>query len=395
VTGNTFEDMYPIDYGGTWYPSHAFELWGGEWGTAVSTDVTISGNTVRFDNQSNTNADEHGVRLRSGADAANIHVNYNEFYDGGTGTTAAAARNQGSGTLDAEMNYWGCAASVDPVTECGTVFVGDVDYCPWVNTAGGTTPVYGTVCTPPDTEGPITSNVVADPNPVPVDPPTDIHLTANVDDSTTGGSNIDSAEYTIDGGPWTAMSAMDMAFDAVNEDVEATIDAFTEPGVHEICVRGTDTVGNTGPQECILLAAYDPTAGFVTGGGWIWSPAGAYGAEPELEGKANFGFVSKYKKGANVPEGSTEFQFKAGNLNFHSTSYDWLVVTGSDYARFKGTGTINGAGDYKFMLWAGDGDPDTFRIKIWWEDDTEHMVYDNGMDQAIGGGQIVVHTGRK
>jgi hypothetical protein len=52
------------------------------------------------------------------------------------------------------------------------------------------------------------------------------------------------------------------------------------------------------------------------------------------------------------------------------------------------------------MLWAGDGDPDTFRIKIWWEEgDVEHVVYDNGFDgsgyengQPISGGNIVVHT---
>lgn len=115
---------------------------------------------------------------------------------------------------------------------------------------------------------------------------------------------------------------------------------------------------------------------------------------PSPEGKATFGFVSKYKKGASVPEGNTEFQFKAGDLNFHSTSYDWLVVTGSNYAKFKGTGTINGQGAYKFQIWAADGSPDKFRIKIWWEetDSTEHVVYDNGTDQPIGGGSIVVHT---
>ncbi len=109
-------------------------------------------------------------------------------------------------------------------------------------------------------------------------------------------------------------------------------------------------------------------------------------------GKATFGFVSKYKKGADVPTGNTEFQFKDGDLNFHSTSYDWLVVTGSDFAKFKGVGTINGQGDYKFQIWAGDDNPDTFRIKIWFEDGgSEVVVYDNGMDQAIGGGSIVVH----
>ncbi len=70
------------------------------------------------------------------------------------------------------------------------------------------------------------------------------------------------------------------------------------------------------------------------------------------------------------------------------------MVTESNYARFKGTGTINGAGEYKFHLWAGDADPDTFRIKIWTEDEfgIETVKYDNGFDQAIDGGSIVIHT---
>jgi hypothetical protein len=48
------------------------------------------------------------------------------------------------------------------------------------------------------------------------------------------------------------------------------------------------------------------------------------------------------------------------------------------------------------MLRAGDGSPDTLRICIWWEDAgaVEHVVYDNGFNQAIGGGSIVVHAGK-
>jgi hypothetical protein len=49
------------------------------------------------------------------------------------------------------------------------------------------------------------------------------------------------------------------------------------------------------------------------------------------------------------------------------------------------------------MIWAGDGTgdngDDTFRIKIWYEvEDVEVEVYDNSMDQEIGGGSIVVQT---
>lgn len=51
-------------------------------------------------------------------------------------------------------------------------------------------------------------------------------------------------------------------------------------------------------------------------------------------------------------------------------------------ALYKGTGTINGAGDYGFMLTAIDGEidggsgTDKFRIKIW-DKATDSMVYDN------------------
>jgi hypothetical protein len=122
----------------------------------------------------------------------------------------------------------------------------------------------------------------------------------------------------------------------------------------------------------------------------VTSP-GAYKLDPTLGGKATFGFVSKYKRGATVPDGNTEFQFKAGNLNFSSTSYQWLVVNqAGTNAQFKGYGTINGAGNYGFMLSATDSSPDTFRIQIW-DAETEVVVYDNGTNQVIGGGSIVVH----
>jgi hypothetical protein len=249
-----------------------------------------------------------------------------------------------------------------------------------------------TACAAADDEGPITTNVAAVPNPVKVGE--SVAVTANVDDTTTGGSNIASAEYSLDGGAWTAMDAQDGGFDAVSEDVTATFTAPATAGIYDLCVRGTDEHANIGDSECIMLVIYDPEGGFVTGGGWIMSPEGAYTADPTLTGKANLGFVSKYKKGASVPEGNTEFQFKAGNLNFHSSAYNWLMVTGSNYARFKGEGAINDEGSYKFMLWASDGAPDPFRIKIWGEDEAgdETVVYDNGMDQAIGGGSIVIHT---
>jgi len=158
-----------------------------------------------------------------------------------------------------------------------------------------------------------------------------------------------------------------------------------------------------GSAEFKYLVVYDPDGGFVTGGGWIDSPPGAYVPDPTVVGKANFGFVSKYRRGQSTPSGNTEFRFRAGSLDFHSTSYDWLVVAGAR-AMFKGDGTINGLGEYGFMLTAidgqrrGGGGDDKFRIKIW-EKATDVVVYDNQtgdgdgapITTVVGGGSIVIH----
>ncbi|HKO76258.1 MAG TPA: MBG domain-containing protein, partial [Flavobacterium sp.] len=167
---------------------------------------------------------------------------------------------------------------------------------------------------------------------------------------------------------------------------------------------GADCASGTG-----YLAVYDPSGGFVTGGGWINSPAGSYTASPTLSGKANFGFVAKYKKGSTQVDGNTEFQFQTGNLNFSSSSHDAmsLVIAGAQ-AIYKGKGTINGLAGYSFMVSAIDGDKkatgvsDKFRIKIW-NTVNGGVVYDNQIGQAdnaeastlLGGGSIVIHEAKK
>jgi hypothetical protein len=188
---------------------------------------------------------------------------------------------------------------------------------------------------------------------------------------------------------------------------------YLEAGVFTILVTVADKDGGSGSAIYQFVVIYDPNGGFVTGGGWIDSPAGAYAPDPSLNGKATFGFVSKYKKGATVPSGNTEFQFQTADLNFHSDSYDWLVIAGAK-AIYKGVGTINGMGNYGFLLSAIDGDlktddefeSDLFRIKIWDKDNGDVVLYDNlaactqneeDADQCteIVGGSIVVHKGKK
>jgi hypothetical protein len=149
---------------------------------------------------------------------------------------------------------------------------------------------------------------------------------------------------------------------------------------------------------------YDASAGYVTGHGTIDSPAGAYIASPSLTGKARFGFAAKYQRGAVVPTGHTIFCFRVADLDFRSTDYQWLVVSGPK-SQYKGSGTINGNGNYGFILTAVDGEIaggggiDKFRIKIW-DKTTDNIIYDNQMGAtddsspttAISSGRIVINT---
>lgn len=175
-------------------------------------------------------------------------------------------------------------------------------------------------------------------------------------------------------------------------------------GIYTLEVEAVDAAGNTA-SESRYFVVYDPSGGFVTGGGWINSPEGAYTLNTALSGKATFGLVSKYLKGANVPSGNTQFQFEVAGMNFKSTSYEWLVIAGAK-AQYKGLGTINGEGEYGFILTAvdgqinGGGGEDKFRIKIW-DKASEEIIYDNQMGAAedaepatvLGGGSIVIHKG--
>ncbi|HEX5732756.1 MAG TPA: HYR domain-containing protein [Blastocatellia bacterium] len=183
--------------------------------------------------------------------------------------------------------------------------------------------------------------------------------------------------------------------------------AFTVPGVYLIQLNVIDDCGNVTIADTVnaqpaLVVVFDPEGQFVTGGGWITPPQGSLVADPNRTGKGNFGFNAKYHNGETIPRGETQFRF--GNFNFHSTSYEWLVIEGPKL-QFKGSGKVNNSGDYGFLLTAidgnesGGGGTDKFRLKIWDKNNNNAVVYDNQMNApdtanpttVLGGGNIVIH----
>jgi Leucine-rich repeat (LRR) protein len=264
------------------------------------------------------------------------------------------------------------------------------------NTLAGHTQTLGTyvVALGPANDAPTLGEIVVPVDPIPLGAV--VGAEANFSDADAGDTHTASWDW---GDGSTSVGAVDQEADRVTGQ-----HLYGVPGVYTVKLTVGDAAGETASAEYRYLVVYDPEGGFVTGGGWIRSPEGAYAADPALTGKASFGFVSKYKKGATVPTGETEFQFRAGDLDFHSASYDWLVVAGAK-AMYKGVGTIDGQGHYGFMLSAIDAkltpstEVDLFRIKIWDKDNGDAVVYDNQMDAAedadpstaVGGGSIVVH----
>ncbi len=154
---------------------------------------------------------------------------------------------------------------------------------------------------------------------------------------------------------------------------------YTAAGIYDVAISVTDTAGAVATTSFASVIVYDANAGHVTGGGWFSTASG----------KANLNINVKYLPGQSTPAGNTKFD--AAGVAFASTSYEWLVVSGST-ATWRGTGTVNGGGNYTFVATAVDG-ADAFRIRIW-DTATNAVVYDTVANQPLGGGSIVIHKAK-
>ncbi len=161
VLSNVFERVYPY----TGYNGDCFQLWGGQWGTAVSDDVEFSGNRFYINDAPGIGEPTHGVRLRApeapdpGIDGTTIICRDNLFIDGGSAAGALAFRHEGDTSMwvDAEMNWWGDGSgpyhvSLNP-TGSGIASGDYVDFDPWIlgNIYCDPDPEYLTVADPTKT----------------------------------------------------------------------------------------------------------------------------------------------------------------------------------------------------------------------------------------------------
>lgn len=152
---------------------------------------------------------------------------------------------------------------------------------------------------------------------------------------------------------------------------------YSAAGIYSIILSVADDENLSSVSPAFqYVVVYNPTGGFFTAGGKYHSLAGWYIQDPLSSGDVKFGVQAKYTTG-NTPVGQSKVNFKVGNLDFNSTSNNWLVVVGNT-AFLEGNGTINGAGNYNFLISGIDGSQtggqSYVRVRI--TDSSNTVVYD-------------------
>lgn len=172
---------------------------------------------------------------------------------------------------------------------------------------------------------------------------------------------------------------------------------FCRSGDFWVTLTVTDSSGrSTTVGRTVTVYDYFPA---VAGSGWLMSPHGANRQDKLQSGRATFSFAAT----AAPPARKMTLRFKVGKLAFESSAYDALSVA-AGRAEYRGSGTLNGAANYRFSLTVADGatKQGRLRMQIWHADarsGADVVDYDNqsgavaavaAEGSRIAGGSIVI-----
>jgi len=196
-----------------------------------------------------------------------------------------------------------------------------------------------------DVDGPATSGTAAVPNPT--DGASTVTVTATVDDTATGGSNIAAAEYFVGvlgvEGAGTAMAASNGAFNEVSEGVTANVNASgLAVGAHSIFVRGQDAAGNWGAADSTTLTVSE-------------TPAGAETVSIEVLGGTLFVETTAVDMGVLTLTGHSQLIETAAD-HWHAgdatgTGNGWnLTIASSEFVSGANSIPVDGTDNFKVMI---------------------------------------------
>ena len=228
-------------------------------------------------------------------------------------------------------------------------------------------------------------------------PLTTAGVTVPVSSTFTDAGSLDTHTATLDCGSGD-LSAAFVAGAVPNETIEGAC-SFASAGVYSVRLTVRDDDGASDTELAAgYVVVYDPSGGWVTGGGWIASPVGAFSGAVTAGGKLTFALVVRYQASATTPSGNADFKLNSAKLDFRSTTFEWMAIA-ENVVRMQGVGTLNGVANYAFAVVARDGGAgDAIRIRIWHRT-TGVVVYDNQPGEpmesdpasTIGGGSLQVH----
>ena len=202
-----------------------------------------------------------------------------------------------------------------------------------------------------DTAGPVVASVGGTPNPV--NRTATFRLTANLNDITTGNSDIAAAEYSLDApapaGSGIAMAALD-GFDSPTESVFADVNVgalgWADAECHLIFVRGQDAIGNWGSPASIEECAESGNVDRVP-------PAAPVLSRTELA-PANADVTLTWNQAADelASGGTTKYRvFRQTGLGGTEAQVVEIAAAGTATYSWTNTG-------------AGDGDPNLYLYRV-------------------------------
>ena len=156
------------------------------------------------------------------------------------------------------------------------------------------------------------------------------------------------------------------------------------PGVYNVMLTVTDKDGGVSTAHIVnndltapaYVVIYDPSAGFVTGGGWVVVSRRSVGRVPDRRWKGVVRLRLQVSERGRLPLSSSPARRSSSSTPVRPQLPQHRVRVAGRRGRpgpsSRATGTINGSGDYGFMLTAidgavagGGGTRTRFRIKIW------------------------------
>ncbi|GAA2674561.1 family 43 glycosylhydrolase [Actinoplanes palleronii] len=184
--------------------------------------------------------------------------------------------------------------------------------------------------------------------------------------------------------------------------------AYPTGGVFQPTLTARDDDGAAATVTLPYVVTYATGSGQVAGSGWLTAAPGslpgnrvggtvdlAFSAGPSPTGSPSTGAPPTGSSSAagSSSAGRTWIRFAAGDLLFQSTSQSPAVIAGKT-ATYTGTGTVNGAGSYRFQVTAVEGTgrlADRLAIRIW-SARTGKPVFNltnHGPARLTGGGIVI------